>query len=88
MLIHPLITDTATLTALCDRLANADFVTVDTEFMRENTFFPDLCLVQIAGPDEAAAIDPKASGLSLQPLLDLLTETDFLKVFHAAGHDL
>ena len=88
MLIHPLITDTATLTALCDRLAGADFVTVDTEFMRENTFFPDLCLVQIASPDEAAAIDPKAKSLDLQPLLDLLTQADVLKVFHAAGQDL
>ena len=88
MLIHPLITDTATLARLCDRLATADFVTVDTEFMRENTFFPDLCLVQIASADEAAAIDPKAPGLNLQPLLDLLTEADVLKVFHAAGQDL
>ena len=88
MLIHPLITDTATLTALCDRLRQADFVTVDTEFMRENTFFPDLCLVQVASPDEAAAIDPKAKGLDLKPLLDLLTAADVLKVFHAAGQDL
>ncbi len=88
MLIHPLITDTASLAALCDRLASADFVTVDTEFMRENTFFPDLCLVQIASSAEAAAIDPKAPSLDLQPLLELLTETDVLKVFHAAGQDL
>ncbi len=88
MLIHPLITDTATLAAMCDRLAAADFVTVDTEFMRENTFFPDLCLVQIASPDEAAAIDPKSPNLSLQPLLNLLTDSDVLKVFHAAGQDL
>jgi ribonuclease D len=88
MLIHPLITDTAALTALCTRLAAADFVTVDTEFMRENTFFPDLCLIQIAGGDEAAAIDPKAPGLDLAPLLRLLVEDDVLKVFHAAGQDL
>jgi len=88
MRIHPLITDTATLSALCDRLRSADFVTVDTEFMRENTFFPDLCLLQIAGGDEAAAIDPKAHGLDLAPLLRLLVEDDVLKVFHAAGQDL
>jgi len=88
MLIHPLITDTAALIALCTRLAAADFVTVDTEFMRENTFFPDLCLIQIAGGDEAAAIDPKAPGLDLAPLLRLLVEDDVLKVFHAAGQDL
>jgi len=89
MHIHPLITDTATLAALCNRLAQADFVTVDTEFMRENTFYPDLCLVQIAGGDEAAAIDPKAPGLDLKPLLDLLVEEhQVLKVFHAGGQDL
>ena len=88
MLIHPLITDTGTLAALCQRLATADFVTVDTEFMRENTFFPDLCLLQIAGGGEAAAIDPKAPGLDLAPLLRLLVEDDVLKVFHAAGQDL
>ena len=88
MRIHPLITDTATLADLCSRLADADFVTVDTEFMRENTFFPDLCLFQIAGGDEAAAVDPKAPGLDLAPLLHLLTEEPVLKVFHAAGQDL
>ncbi|MGI4880292.1 MAG: ribonuclease D [Janthinobacterium lividum] len=88
MQIHKLITDTATLAELCGRLAKADFVTVDTEFMRENTFFPDLCLFQIASPDEAAAIDPKAPGLDLAPLLHLLVEEDVLKVFHAAGQDL
>ena len=89
MLIHPLVTDTATLAALCERLAEADFVTVDTEFMRENTFYPDLCLVQIAGGGEAAAIDPKAPGIDLKPLLDLLVEeTNVLKVFHAGGQDL
>ncbi len=88
MQIHPLIGDTATLAALCERLATADFVTVDTEFMRENTFFPDLCLLQIASSDEAAAIDPKAPGLDLAPLLDLLVAKDVLKVFHAAGQDL
>jgi len=88
MKIHPLITDTATLADLCKRLAHADFVTVDTEFMRENTFFPDLCLFQIASSDEAAAIDPKAPGLDLAPLLHLLVEEDVLKVFHAAGQDL
>ena len=51
MLIHPLVTDTQTLADLCSRLAQADFVTVDTEFMRESTYYPDLCLVQVAMPD-------------------------------------
>ena len=88
MLIHPLVTDTETLTALCARLAQADFVTVDTEFMRESTYYPDLCLVQVASPTEAAAIDPKAPDLDLAPLLKLLVEDDVLKVFHAGGQDL
>ena len=69
------ITDTDTLTALCGRLAAAPFVTVDTEFMRESTFFPKLCLVQVAGPDEAAAIDPLAEGLKLDSVVPALPFT-------------
>ena len=89
MKIHPLITDTATLTAMCERLATADFVCVDTEFMRENTYWPELCLIQIADSNEAAAIDPLAPGLDMRPLLDLMTRNeDVLKVFHAGGQDV
>ncbi len=88
MLIQPLVTDTAMLAALCHRLADAPFVAVDTEFMRENTYWPDLCLVQVASPEEAACIDPKAPGLDLKPLLDLLVDGAPLKVFHAGGQDL
>ncbi len=89
MHIHPLISDTATLANLCTRLADADFVCVDTEFMRESTFFPELCLIQIADTQEAAAIDPMAPGLDLAPLLELLVANDnVLKVFHAGGQDL
>lgn len=89
MKIHPLITDSASLKELCDRLSSADFVAVDTEFMRENTYYPDLCLVQISDGEEAAAIDPKADDIDLQPLLDLLCENeDVLKVFHAGGQDI
>lgn len=88
MLIHPLVTDTETLAALCARLAEAEFVTVDTEFMRESTYYPDLCLVQVASPTEAAAIDPKAPDLDLAPLLKLLVDDEVLKVFHAGGQDL
>lgn len=89
MHIHPLITDSATLADLCSRLADADFVTVDTEFMRESTYYPELCLIQIADTKEAAAIDPMAPGLDLKPLLDLLTENeDVLKVVHAGGQDI
>ncbi|MEQ1509355.1 MAG: ribonuclease D [Sphingopyxis sp.] len=89
MKIHDLISDSAGLAALCARLSTSDFITVDTEFMRENTFYPELCLIQIADKNEAAAIDPKASGLNMQPLLDLLVNNeDVLKVFHAGGQDV
>ncbi len=89
MHVHPLITDSATLANLCARLADAPFVCVDTEFMRENTFWPELCLIQIADTEEAAAIDPMAPGLDLTPLLELLVNNDeVLKVFHAGGQDL
>ncbi|MDQ3472027.1 MAG: ribonuclease D [Pseudomonadota bacterium] len=88
MKIHPLITQSAELSALVDRLASHPFVAVDTEFMRENTYWPELCLIQVASPDEAAAIDPKAD-LDLKPLLELMvTNRDVLKVFHAGGQDL
>jgi ribonuclease D len=89
MHIHPLITDSAALAALIDRLARHPFVAVDTEFMRENTYWPELCLLQIASPEEAAAIDPMAQGIDLKPLWDLLVDNeDVLKVFHAGGQDL
>jgi ribonuclease D len=89
MKIHPLITDTESLAALCERLARSPFVAVDTEFMRENTFWPDLCLIQIGDMEEAAAIDPKADGIDLTPLLDLLVNNEeVLKVVHAGGQDL
>lgn len=89
MEIHPVIEDSEALASLCARLAKSPFVAVDTEFMRENTFWPDLCLIQIADEHEAAAIDPKADGIDLKPLLDLLTNNeDVLKVFHAGGQDI
>ena len=89
MKIHPLITDTDSLADLCARLSRSDFICVDTEFMRENTYWPELCLIQIADTEEAAAIDPKADGIDLSPLLDLLVDNeDVLKVFHAGGQDV
>lgn len=89
MHIHGLIEDSATLANLCARFSNADFITVDTEFMRENSYWPELCLIQIADENEAAAVDPMAPGIDLTPLLDLLTDNhDVLKVFHAGGQDL
>ncbi|HVR89511.1 MAG TPA: ribonuclease D [Novosphingobium sp.] len=89
MKIHPLITTTAALTDLCARLAQADFICVDTEFMRENTYWPELCLIQIADSEEAAAVDPLAPGLDMAPLLELLVNNeDVLKIFHAGGQDV
>ena len=89
MRIHHLITQTVDLEALVVRLAEHPFIAVDTEFMRENTYWPDLCLIQVASSEEAAAIDPKAEGLDLSPLLDLFVENEeVLKVFHAGGQDL
>jgi len=89
MKIHPLITTTEALTDLCARLTQSEFVAVDTEFMRENTYWPELCLVQIGNTEEAAAIDPMADGIDLTPLLDLMCENgDVLKVFHAGGQDV
>ncbi|MCJ8159326.1 ribonuclease D [Sphingomonas sp. LaA6.9] len=89
MHIHPLITDSETLAQLCERLARSPFIAVDTEFMRENSYWPDLCLIQIADESEAAAIDPKADGMDLTPLLNLLVNNeDVLKVFHAGGQDI
>jgi ribonuclease D len=89
MHIHPLITDSESLKSLCERLANSPFIAVDTEFMRENSYWPELCLIQIGNEEEAAAIDPKAPGIDLQPMLDLLTDNqEVLKVFHAGGQDI
>ena len=89
MHIHGLIEDNAALANLCARLSQSNFVCVDTEFMRESTFWPELCLIQIADTNEAAAIDPMTPGIDLKPLLDLLVDNeDVLKVFHAGGQDI
>ncbi len=82
------ITDNAELAAFCDRLKGEPFITVDTEFMRETTYWPKLCLIQVASPSEGACIDPLAEGLDLQPLLELFADTSMVKVFHAARQDI
>ncbi|MEM7695022.1 MAG: ribonuclease D [Pseudomonadota bacterium] len=82
------IRETDALAALCARMAGAPFVTVDTEFMRETTFWPRLCLVQIASADEAVVVDPLAEGISLEPLFALMADPSVLKVFHAARQDI
>ena len=82
------ITETDALQSFCQRMATAEFVTVDTEFMREKTYWPKLCLVQLAGPDEAAIIDAMAPGIDLAPLMVLMANPGVLKVFHAARQDI
>lgn len=83
-----LITTTEELAAFCRPLGKAEFIAVDTEFMRERTYWPRLCLAQVAGPDEAAAIDALAEGIDLSPLDELMANSKVLKVFHAARQDL
>ena len=83
-----LLADSDALAAFCRRQAAAQFITVDTEFMRDRTFWPILCLVQIAGPEEAAVIDPLAAGIDLTPLFELMADRNVLKVFHAARQDI
>ncbi|MGB0682418.1 MAG: ribonuclease D [Magnetovibrionaceae bacterium] len=84
----PLVTTNEALATLCDSLAQETFLTVDTEFLREKTFWPQVCLIQVGGTDLHAAIDPLADGLDLAPLYALFDNPDILKVFHAARQDL
>jgi ribonuclease D len=82
------ITTTAELEAFCAKLASAPFIAVDTEFMRETTYWPKLCLIQAASSEDAAAIDPLAEGLDLSAFLALLANPNIEKVFHAARQDV
>jgi ribonuclease D len=83
-----LITSAEELAALCDRLRTEPYVTVDTEFMRERTYWPELCVVQLAGESEVAVVDAQAEGMDLAPLGDLLADPAVVKVFHAARQDV
>lgn len=83
-----LITTTEALNALCERLQAETFVTVDTEFMRERTYWPELCLVQLAGENEVAVIDAEADGIDLSALGALFANESVVKVFHAARQDI
>ena len=83
-----LISTAEALKALCDRLAAEEFVTVDTEFMRERTYWPELCVVQLAGEHEVAVIDAEAPDIDLAPLGRLLADQAVMKVFHAARQDI
>ncbi len=82
------ITTTEALSALCERLSGEEFVTVDTEFMRERTYYPELCLVQLGGTHEVAVVDAQAPGIDLAPLGALLAKPDVVKVFHACRQDI
>ncbi len=82
------ITDTKTLEGFCRELVGQPFVAVDTEFMRETTYWPKLCLIQAAAPEGEAVIDPQADDLDLSPFLQVMSDTAILKVFHAARQDL
>ena len=78
---------TPDLAAFCNRMASEKFITVDTEFLRETTYYPKLCLIQIAGADEAVLIDPMAPGMDLASFFELMADQNVLKVFHAARQD-
>src|SRR5258708_14967058 len=83
-----LIAETAALAEFCRRQRQASFIAIDTEFMRDKTYWPQLCLVQSAGPEEAAAIDSLAPGIDLAPLFELMADTNVTKIFHAARQDV
>lgn len=82
------ITTTKELSAACTRLAKHPFITVDTEFLRETTYFPILCVAQIASADEAVVVDALAEGIDLAPFFKLMANSKVLKVFHAARQDI
>lgn len=82
------ITTSNELAALCDRLKTAEFVTVDTEFLRDSSYYSKLCLIQIADDEGASAIDPLAEGLDLAPFFDLMANENVVKVLHACRQDL
>lgn len=83
-----LITTTGALTDVCDRLAKHSVITVDTEFLRETTYYPLLCVIQLASAEDAVVIDALAEGIDLKPFFDLMANESVLKVFHAARQDI
>ncbi|RKE85289.1 ribonuclease D [Rhizobium sp. AG855] len=83
-----MIDTTAALEEACRLLAQSDFITIDTEFLRETTFWPELCLIQMASPDHEYIVDPMAKGLDLAPFFELMANSAVVKVFHAARQDI
>src|ERR1700716_1152821 len=82
------ITTTKELAAVCSRMGKHAFITVDTEFLRETTYFPILCVAQMASTDEAVVVDALAEGIDLQPFYQLMANEQVLKIFHAARQDI
>jgi ribonuclease D len=83
-----MIETTAALEEACTKLAQSDFITIDTEFLRETTFWPQLCLIQMASPTVEVLVDPLAKGLDLKPFFELMANPAVIKVFHAARQDI
>ncbi len=83
-----MIDTTAALEEACRLLAQSDFITIDTEFLRETTFWPELCLIQMASPEHEYIVDPMAKGLDLKPFFELMANSAVVKVFHAARQDI
>ncbi|MDY6961556.1 MAG: ribonuclease D, partial [Pseudomonadota bacterium] len=83
-----MIETTAALEDACRALAQSDFITIDTEFLRETTFWPQLCLIQMASPTVEVLVDPLAKGLDLSPFFALMADPKVIKVFHAARQDI
>ncbi|MCJ8029739.1 ribonuclease D [Shinella yambaruensis] len=83
-----MIETTAALAEACETLARSEYLTIDTEFLRETTFWPELCLIQLAGPETEVIVDPLAKGLDLGPFFALMANPAVLKVFHAARQDI
>ncbi len=82
------ITQTTDLADFCAELVKSDFITVDTEFIRETTYWPQLCLIQAASPDRAAMIDPLAEGIDLEPFFEVLRDPNTVKVMHGCRQDI
>lgn len=83
-----MIETTKDLEAACEQLARSNYITIDTEFLRETTFWPELCLIQMASPDLAVIVDPMAKGIDLSPFFALMANPEVIKVFHAARQDI
>ena len=83
-----LIVTTSDLAAACESMAKHPYVAVDTEFLRKQTFWPELCLIQMAGPDDEVIVDPLAPGIDLKPFYELMAKESVVKVFHAGRQDI